>query len=368
MRVPFFDFGRQYAALRGELDAAFVACLSAGDLIHREQLATFEREFAAWLGAPHVAGVGSGYDALHLTMRALGIGPGDEVVLPGHTFVGCVSAVVNAGAVPVLADIGPDHALDPDAAAAAIGPRTRALMPVHLNGRMCDMDRLLALARRHSLAVIENAAQATGASWRGAKAGTLGTAGCFSFYPSKLLGAYGDGGAVATADAQLAQRIGCLRWNGEDKATREYVAHGATALLDNLQAALLSVKLPHLERWIDRHRAIAGQYRAGLTGVGDLELPHWPPGPRRDVFQNYVVRSARRDQLRAYLFERGIETLLMWRKPLWRHPALGLGAPALPQCERLYGEMLYLPVHSELDDAQVDAVVAAVRGFFATNG
>lgn len=365
MRVPFFDPGRQYLALKPALDAAFTDCLARGDLIHRVQLATFEQEFAGWLQVPHAIGVGSGYDALHLALRALGIGRGDEVVVPAHTFVGCISAIANTGATPVLADIGADHNLDPQSFAARITPRTRAVMPVHLNGRLCDMPRILALAEPRGIAVVENAAQATGARWGDARAGTLGTAGCFSFYPIKLLGAFGDGGAVVTRDPELAATVQCLRFNGEDKQTREYRFHGVTSLLDNVQAALLSVKLPHLDGWIARHRAIAAQYREGLTGVGDLELPHWPEGPRFDVFQNYVVCTAHRDRLREYLYERGIETLLMWRKPLWQHPALGLGTPDLPATARLYDVMLYLPISPVHDDAQIEHVIAGIRAFFA---
>lgn len=363
-RVPFFDPRTHYRRLKSRLDAAFFDCMEKGDLIHREQLAAFERHFAEWIGTAHAIGVNSGYDALFLAMRAAGIGPGDEVICPGHTFVACVSAIVNLGATPVLVDIGPDQNMDVRLAEAAVTNRTRAIMPVHLNGRMCDMEAVMDLAARFELVVVEDVAQATGAAFRGRKAGAFGI-GCFSFYPFKMLGCFGDGGAVTTDDADLARTVRRLRFNGEDPETGEYHDHGYTALLDNVQAALLDVKLPYLEGWIEDRRRIAARYREGLAGVGDLVLPPEPAEGYRDVWQNFVVRTARRDELRRHLYERGIETLVMWKKPLWHHPGLRLGSPRLPECERLYREMLYLPIHPELEDDQVEWVIEEVSSFFA---
>src|SRR5436309_5762326 len=255
-RVPFVDPRAHYRRYQTEIDAAINECLSHGDLIYRDQLRRFEENFAAFVGVRFAVGVNSGYHALHFALLGAGIGAGDEVITVAHTCVATISAIVHCGATPVLVDVGPDYNMDVPAVERAVTPRTRAILCVHLNGRMCAMDRILALASRHRLAVIEDAAQALGASYDGGRAGALGLAGCFSFYPFKILGGFGDGGALTTNDERVARLASLLRYNGEDRTTGEYHCHGYTALLDNVQAAVLDRKLFRLPEWIEYRRRI----------------------------------------------------------------------------------------------------------------
>jgi len=360
-RVKFVHPRTQYQRLKQETDAAILGCLASGDLIYRRQLRDFEEQFAAFVGVRYAVGVSSGYHALHLSLLAAGVGPGDEVITVGHTFLATVSAIVHCGATPVLIDVGADYNMDPDFLESAITARTKALLPVHLNGRLCDMGRIMAAADRHGLAVIEDAAQALGGTYDGTRAGGLGIAGCFSFYPFKILGGFGDGGAVTTNDAGVARQVSRLRYNGEDRDTGEYHGHGYTALLDNVQAAVLSVKLPHVPDWIEHRRAVAAMYRRGLEGVPGLTLPHFSEAHGIDVFQNYVIRSPERDALRRHLTACSIETLVHWPKPMWAHPDLHLPDPGLPETERICREVLSLPMSAEAKPVHVDAVVAAIR-------
>ena len=363
-QVPFVDPRVHYRRYKAEFEQAIVDTLSRGDLVLRQQLHDFERNLAGVVGAREAVGVSSGYHALHISMLAAGIGPGDEVITVAHTFVATISAIVHCGATPVLVDVRDDYNMDPDAFEAAITPRTRAVVPVHLNGRICEMDRIIAIARRHGLVVIEDAAQAIGATFEGTGSGAWGAAGCFSFYPFKLLGCFGDGGAVTTSDTAIARAVTLLRFNGEDRQTGEYLHHGYTALLDNVQAAVLDVKLRHLTDWIEHRRKIAECYRAGLEGVGDLRLPHWSDPRFDDVYQNYVVRTSRRDALRKHLSESRVETLLHWPKPVWRHEALRLGDWHLHNTDAICGEVLSLPMSAETTEDQVDYVANVIRRFF----
>jgi len=363
-RVPFVDPRAHYRALKPAIDAAITGCLSTGDLVYRRQLREFEEQFASVVGVRYAVGVNSGYHALHFSLLAAGVGPGDEVITVAHTFVATVSAIVHCGARPVLIDVGPDYNLDPDQLEQAVTPQTRAIVPVHLNGRICEMDRVMAVAERYGLAVVEDAAQAIGATYRGKVAGSFGLAGCFSFYPFKILGGFGDGGAVTTDDPKAARLASLLRYNGEDRQTGEYHYHGYTALLDNVQAAVLSVKLPYLSQWIAARREIAARYRQGLQEIRGLALPHFDEGHCVDIFQNYVIRTTARDALRAYLTDHGIETLVHWPKPMWEHRGLGLEPPHLPETERICREVLSLPLSVETTPEQVDQVVEAVRAFY----
>jgi dTDP-4-amino-4,6-dideoxygalactose transaminase len=289
------------------------------------------------------------------------------VITVAHTFVATVSAIVHCGARPVLIDVGPDYNMDVRQLERAITPRTKAILPVHLNGRMCEMDRIVEIADRYGLVVIEDAAQAVGATYSGRRAGSWGLAGCFSFYPFKILGGFGDGGAVTTNDPHVARVVTLLRYNGEDRETGEYHYHGYTALLDNVQAAVLDVKLRYVPQWIEHRRWIASLYREGLEGVGDLRLPHFDEDHQLDVFQNYVIRTRRRDELRAWLTENGIETLVHWPKPMWEHKGLGLEAYDLPETERICKEVLSLPMSAETTPEQVEIVVSCIRDFFSKN-
>jgi len=363
-RVPFVDPREHYRRLKTEVDLAVTETLAKGDLVLREQLASFERHLAAFVGTAYAIGVNSGYHALHFSLLAAGIGPGDEVITVAHTFVASVSAIVHAGATPVLVDVGSDHNMDVTLIERAITSRTRAIMPVHLNGRVCDMQRVMALAQSHGLAVIEDAAQALGARFDGRMAGGFGAAGCFSFYPLKALGGLGDGGAVTTNDPEIARKVTLLRFNGEDRETGEFHLHGYTALLDNVNAAVLDVKLRHLPTWIDHRRHIAALYGRALAGVGDLRLPNFPDVRHHDSFQNYVIRTARRDTLRSFLRAEGVETLLHWPKPMWEHKGLGLADPGLPETSRLCDEVLSLPMSAETTPEHVEFTTAAIRRFF----
>jgi dTDP-4-amino-4,6-dideoxygalactose transaminase len=363
-KVPFVDPRAHYARLKPEIDAAIAACLSQGDLVCRSQLRNFEAHLASFVGVKYAVGVNSGYHALHFALLGAGVGPGDEVMTVAHTFVATVSAIVHCGATPVLVDVGADYNIDADALERAVTARTKAIIPVHLNGRLCDMERVGAIARRHGLAVIEDAAQALGATFEGRGAGSLGLAGCFSFYPFKVLGGFGDGGAITTDDPHIARMATLLRYNGEDRDTGEYHHHGYTALLDNVQAAVLDVKLRYLPGWIAHRRRIAELYRSGLSDIAELRLPHFSDARRRDIYQNYVIRTNSRDTLRAHLRERGIETLVHWPKPMWEHKGLRLAPPQLPETEQICREVLSLPMSAETTDEQVRLTVEAIREFF----
>lgn len=365
-RVPFVDPKKHYQTYKAEIDAAIFGCLSRGDLIDRQDLRDFENRFAAFVGTKYAVGVNSGYHALEFSLRAAGIRPGDEVITVAHTFVATVSAIVNSGAKPVLVDVASDFNMSPQAFEAAITPRTRAVIPVSLNGRVCDMDAILNTAARHNLMVIEDSAQALGAEYRVRRAGSLGLTGCFSFYPFKILGGIGDGGAVTTNDAQIARSIRRMRYNGEDRETGEYHFHGVTALLDNLDAAVLNAKLPHLEGWIAHRRRIASMYREGLVDITQIRLPHFDESNQRDVFQNYVIRAQNRDALKEHLKSEGVETLVHWPKSLWRHSALGLADPGLPVTESLCREALSLPMSAETTGEHVSIVVTSIRRFYSS--
>lgn len=363
-RVPFVDPRAHYASLKPEIDAAISECLTKGDLVYRQQLRRFEEHLAAFVGVKYAVGVNSGYHALHFALLGAGVGPGDEVITVAHTFVATVSAIIHCGAKPVLIDVRDDYNMDPDLVERAITLRTRAILPVHLNGRVCDMDRIMAVAQRHGLAMIEDAAQALGATFKGQRAGSFGTAGCFSFYPFKILGGFGDGGAITTNDPHIARMASLLRYNGEDRETGEYHYHGYTALLDNVQAAVLDVKLRHLPRWIEHRRTIAELYHKGLEDVPGLRLPHFAGDEYRDVYQNYVVRTAQRDRLRAYLKEQGVETLVHWPKPMWEHKGLALADPRLPETEKICREVISLPMSAETTPQDVEITVEAIREFY----
>jgi dTDP-4-amino-4,6-dideoxygalactose transaminase len=361
--VPFVDPRRHYDRLKPEIDAAITACLSNGDLVYRQQLREFEEHLAAFVGVKYAVGVNSGYHALHFALLGAGIGAGDEVITVAHTFVATVSAIVHAGATPVMVDVDDDYNIDVDRLEQAITSRTKAVICVHLNGRVCDMDRIRHIAEKHRLAIIEDAAQSLGATFDGRRAGSFGIAGCFSFYPFKILGGFGDGGALTTNDPDMARAAALLRYNGEDRQTGEYHYHGYTALLDNVQAAVLDVKLKHLPEWIRHRRAIAHRYTMGLRGLDGIGLPPCDDARRFDVFQNYVIRTANRDALKAHLARSGVETLVHWAKPMWAHEALQLANPGLKHTERLCREVLSLPMSAETTFGQVDVVVQAVRDF-----
>lgn len=366
-RVPFVDPRTHYQRYKAEIDDALLGCLKTGDLINRRHLKDFEAHLAAFVGVRYAVGVNSGYHALHFSLLAAGIGPGDEVITVAHTFVATISAIIHVGAKPVLIDVGPDSNMDPALIEAAVTPRTKAIIPVHLNGRLCDMDAVARVATKHDLVVIEDAAQSLGGTFKGRGAGSFGLTGCFSFYPFKILGGLGDGGAVTTNDETVARKATLLRFNGEDRETGEYHFHGYTALLDNVQAAVLDVKLQHLPEWIAHRRTIAKRYEDGLRDIPGLSLPQFKDERFSDVFQNYVIQTPWRDPLRQHLTNDGIETLVSWPKPVWSHEKLGLGQHRLPETERICREVLSLPMSAETTTDHVDATVASIRSFVRTD-
>ncbi len=365
-RVRFVNYPEQYRRLRPEIDSAILRVLENGDFILRRDVRDFEERIAARLGVKHAIGLNSGTDALYLSLLALGVGKGDEVITVSHTFLATVGAIVNCGATPVLVDVGEDFNMDMDLAARAVTARTKAIIPVHLNGRMCDMRKVMDLAEAHGLSVIEDAAQALGATFEGRLAGSFGATACYSFYPAKILGTPGDGGMVVTSDDYLARQLRGLRDNGRVNWQDQVIGYGFNSRLDNLHAAILNVKLPHLDEYIARRREIAEQYEEALKAVPGLRLPSAPSkeGAYYDVYQNYVVRTPRRDQLAGYLKEHGIETLISWPIPMHRQEALNLGHFNLPMTEATSNEVLSLPMYPEMSDDDADYVADAVAAFF----
>jgi dTDP-4-amino-4,6-dideoxygalactose transaminase len=363
-RVPFVNPRKSYQLLRDELDRAYFDVMTNGDLIDRRHLQVFEENLARFVGTKYAVGLNSGYDALHVSLRAAGIGPGDEVIVPAHTFVATCSAVVNAGATPVLVDVTKDFNIDVDQVEDAITTRTRGIIPVHLSGYMTDMPRIMEIARQHGLAVIEDACQSLGSSIDGRGAGSWGLTGCWSFYPFKILGGYGDGGAITTDDPDVALFARRMRYNGEDRETGEYHGHGFTCLLDNLQAAFLDVKLRHLPDWIVRRKQIAERYREALSDIPDLLLPHYDRPGFDHVYQNYTVRSQQGSLFSEYLKDNGVEVLTQFRKPYYRHEALKLADRGFPETEALSREVCSLPLNVELDDDEIAYVIETVRSFY----
>ena len=367
-KVPFVNYPEHYRRMQNEIDSAIREALSKGDLILRDQLRRFEENVASFVGVKYAVGVNSGTDALYLSLRAAGIGQGDEVITVAHTFVATVAVIIHCGATPILVDVGEDFNMNVGQLEQAITPRTKAIIPVYLNGRLCDMERLMTIASKHNLILIEDAAQALGASFNGQKAGSFGLTGCFSFYPAKMLGAAGDGGIVTTNDKEMAERICLLRDHGQNRTTGDILCFGFNSRLDNLQAAMLDVKLKHLPEWIERRRELANLYHQGLSDLPELKLPPPPEsdGLYFDVYQNYAVRSKERDKLVAHLRESGIEILISWPKPMHYHEALGISHFRLPKTEQISNEVLSLPMYPELSDENVEFVIESIHNFYST--
>jgi dTDP-4-amino-4,6-dideoxygalactose transaminase len=337
-----------------------------GAYILQNDLQEFEKQLAAFTGARYALGVGNGTDSLHIILRALGIGPGDEVIVPSHTYIASAASIHFSGATPVLVECGPDHLLDPESVRGAITGRTRAIMPVHLNGRTCDMAALGELAERNGLQIVEDAAQAVGSKFRDRHAGTFGAAGSFSFYPAKILGCFGDGGGLVTNDADVYRKMALLRDHGRDPAG-EVATWGFNSRLDNLQAAVLLVKLKYLNQEIARRREIAARYRQGLEKVPEMVLP---PGPGNDPdhydsYQNYEVEAEKRDELRVFLEERGVRTIIQWAgKAVHQFKGLGFEGVHLPKTERLFTRCFLLPMNTSLANDDVDYICQVIRRFY----
>lgn len=360
--VPFLDLRRQHSRLRAEIEEAVRSVLDGPRLILGPQVAMFEEEFAAFIGVPFAVGVASGTDAIELALLACGVGPGDEVVTVANAGAPTICAIEAAGATPVLADVDPRSlTLDPAAAEACITGRTRVLLPVHLYGQCADLAELRAVAGRHGLRVIEDCAQAHGATFDDRRAGSFGDAGCFSFYPTKNLGAVGDGGMIVTDDPVLAAAIRELRMYGESTPRHSTRGRGRNSRLDELQASILRVKLPHLATWNARRREIARAYSENLIAL-PLELPY-EAERRMHVYHLYAMRTQHRDRLRARLWARGIATLVHYERPVHHHDAFrqSLGQSSLPVTERASAEIVSLPLYPELTDDEVSLVIEAVR-------
>lgn len=360
LSVPFLDVGAAHRELAGELTEALRTVLEGGLFVLGPSVDAFEREFAAYVGASCCVGVGTGLDALWLALAARDIGPGDEVLVPSHTFIATWLAVSRTGATPVAVEVNEEtYTMAPELIEASITPRTRAIVPVHLYGHPADMDPILAIAQAHSLFVLEDAAQAHGALYRGRKVGSLGHAAAWSFYPGKNVGALGDAGAVTTSDPELADRLRLLR-NYGSRVKYEHEIQGTNSRLDELQAAILSVKLRHLDEWNDRRRRVAARYADALRGCG-LILPRvasWAT----PAWHLYVVRSPAREPLRVELASRGIATQVHYPKAPHAQPAYGgTSHPPLPIAERLAREVLSLPMGPHLTDPQIDAVVMSLH-------
>jgi dTDP-4-amino-4,6-dideoxygalactose transaminase len=367
--VPLLDLGAAYAPIREELLAAVTRVCDSQRYILGPEIRALEAELAEYLDVPHALGVSSGTDALLMALMALGVGPGDEVVTTTYSFFATIGSIVRLGARPVLVDIDPHtFNLDPDATRAAIGPRTRAVVPVHLFGQSADLEPVLDAAARAGTVVVEDAAQAIGATYRGRPVGGWGTIGCFSFFPTKNLGAFGDAGLVTTRDAELAHRLRLLRGHGMEPRYHHTLV-GGNFRLDELQAAVLRVKLPRLSAWSAARRRNADRYRAqfadeGLDGV--VTLPSEAP-ERTHIYNQFVVRVPDRDRLRAHLSARGIGTEIYYPVPFHRQACfdgLGYGPGSFPHAEAAAAESLALPIYGELSEAQQRTVVDAIHDFY----
>jgi dTDP-3-amino-3,4,6-trideoxy-alpha-D-glucose transaminase len=361
--IPVTKLDQADPALLEELLEVVERVARKGAFTMGTELDAFEDEFAAYCGAEHSVGVSNGTEAISLALRALDIGPGDEVIVPTNSFIATAEAVSWIGATPKLVDVDPgSHLLTAEHVAGAIGPRTRAVIPVHLMGSTVDLDPIMALAREHDLRVIEDTAQAHGAAHRGRRVGSIADIGCFSFYPTKNLGGWGDGGAIVTGDEQIAERIRLLRSHGE-KPRYHHRMVGTTARLDALQAALLRVKLRLLDDRNDDRRRLGAMLRAGLAGTS-VELPSPAFGIADHVYHLFIVRSERRDALRAHLESRGISTAVHYPFPIHRTEAYGpMPAGSLPNAERLAETICTLPLFPTMTDDEVARVIAAVESF-----
>jgi dTDP-4-amino-4,6-dideoxygalactose transaminase len=370
--IPLVDLRSQYEGLRSEIEAALGSVVEEQAFVLGPRVAVFESALAGFVGVKHAVGVKSGSDALLLALLSLGIGPGDEVVTTPFSFFATAGAILRTGAKPVFADVRPDTlALDPRAVRRVLRPQTRAILVVHLFGQPAELDELSGLAAERGIALVEDCAQALGATVRGRAVGTFGQLGCFSFHPSKPLGAFGDAGAVVTSDPVLFGRLARLRTHGALKKNEHELPFGGNHRLDALQAAVLSVKLPHLPRWLEARRAHASAYEEALGDVAGLALPPRIPG-MESSFSVYTLRvkAGLRDALARHLRAAGIESAVYYPKLLHLQRAFsdrGLGPGALPVAEAAASDVLSIPIYPELSSANRELVIDAVRDFFAAS-
>jgi len=364
--IPFFDYSATFSCNETDYLHILKDVLTRGAYIMQKDLQNFENNLANYVGVKHAIGTADGTMALMMSLLAIGIGKGSEVILPSHTFVATAAAVHHVGAKPVLADIWSDHLIDPDSVESLITSKTRAIIPVQLNGRTADMDRLISITDKYNILIIEDACQGLGALYKGKAAGSFGLAGAFSFYPSKTLGCFGDGGALVTDDDSVAEQVRLLRDHGRDRLGNVR-CFGFNARLDNIQAAILNYKLKNYQEVVERRRAIARLYKERLGYVEQLNLP---PGPDNDsdhfdVYQNYEIEAEDRDNLRDYLEKHGVGTLIQWGgKAIHQFRSLNLGEIHLPKTDNLFKKAMMLPIYPNLANSELDYICETIRNFY----
>ncbi|MDO8435816.1 MAG: DegT/DnrJ/EryC1/StrS family aminotransferase [bacterium] len=368
-KVPFVNYPKQYQDHKKEYLEKLDDVFSRGDLIMRKDLEEFERKFAGFVGTKYAVGVNSGTSAIYVALKAAGIGFRDEVITVAHTFIASISCIYLVGAKPVLVDIGEDFNMDVKKIESAVTKRTKAIEVVHLNGRLCDMEKIMAIAKKRKLLIIEDASQAVGAKmkmkngeWK--KAGSFGIAGCFSLYPAKILGAFGNAGVLATNNSEIAKKARLLRYNGEDRETRTFYCHSHNLLLDNAQAALLNVKMKYLPGWIKRRIKIANLYYNGLKDVPAIKLPHFGDSRFYDAYFHYVIRVSDRENLKSFLRSKGVETIVSTGFPNYRQPAMKPNKIFLKNTEEICKEVISLPMYPELTNEQAGYVINCVKEFY----
>lgn len=363
--VPFFNYPAQFLAHEEDYIRIMREVMRRGAYIFQKDLKDFEENLAHYLGVKHAFGIADGTDALIIGLKAMGIGVGDEVIVPSHTMVASAASIHFVGATPVLVDCGRDHLIDAESVARAITPKTRAIMPVQLNGRTANMDPILELARKHALKIIEDSAQALGSKFKGRFAGTFGSVGTFSFYPAKVLGCFGDGGALVTHDDEIARKVYMLRDHGRDP-NGKVGCWGLNSRLDNIQAAVLDFKFKNYPQEIERRREIAGLYQEQLGGLRQLLLPPAPAenSDHFDVYQNYEIEAERRDGLKAYLDKNGIKTMIQWGgTPIHQMKSLGFQITP-PYTEKMFTRCLMIPMNTTLSREDVNYVCRRIREFY----
>ena len=363
--IPFFNYPYLIKQNGEDVRAKMEEVLTRGAFIHQKENWEFEKNLANFLGVKYALGVANGTDSMNIVLRALKVGPGDEVIMPSHTYIATAASAALLGATPVLVECGPDHMVDPDAIERAITPKTKCIMPVHVNGRTCNMERIMKIAEKHKLPVLEDAAQALGSKFKGKFAGTFGIAGSFSFYPAKVLGCLGDGGALVTNDDWMAEQIFLLRDHGRNK-DGVMVTWGLNSRLDNLNAAVLDAKLKHYPEVIKRRREIATMYQEGLGNLKEITLPPAPSaGDHFDIYQNYELEADRRDELKKYLADEGVGTIIQWGgTAVHQFKALGFDHVKLPITERMTARFLMLPMNMAVTNDEVQYVIRKIRAFY----
>ena len=366
VKVPFFNYSALFKMQEKEIMDTLHDVMSRGAYILQRDLEEFEENIRELIGVKHVLGVADGTNALILALRAADVGDGDEVIMSSHTYIATAASVHFVGAKPVLVECGADHMIDPESVERAINDKTKVIMPTQLNGRTCDMDALQSIADKHGLAIIEDAAQALSSMYKGKCAGTFGLAGTFSFYPAKVLGCFGDGGAIVTNNDEIAERVALFRDHGRNK-DGEVVTWGTNSRLDNIQAAILNLKLRTFKKDIERRRQIAAMYDQALNNIDDLFLPPAPDADENhyDIYQNYELESGHRDELRSFLAERGVGTIIQWGgKAVHQFKGLGFDNVRLPVVEKMTNRFLMLPMHTALTDEDVGYICDCIIDFY----